>query len=100
MAKTKKRGKAPNPQKAFRRERDKIIREASEKALNQLYVLPLYILRCEFGFGPQRGKKFAEEFHRLHTAVATHQVKLETLYSEVQNGLNIDIDMDWSKGND
>lgn len=92
MAKKKKRGKAPNPQKAVQREKEKLVRKACEMALSTLIVIPLYVLRVEFGFGKERGQRFAREFKRLHTAVARGDVSIDTLKSELQYGMDIEAD--------
>ena len=95
MAKKKKRGKAPNPQKQLNREKDKFIRKACETTLNSLIVIPLYVLRMEFGFGKEHGQRFAREFKRIHTAVAKGEVSIDTLKSELEYGMDIEVDTNW-----
>lgn len=89
MAKKKKKGKAPNPQKAVQKEKDKLVRKACEIALGSVIVIPLYVLRVEFGFGKERGQRFAREFKRIHTAVAKGEVSIDTLKSELEYGMDI-----------
>lgn len=95
MAHKKKKGKAPNPQKAVQKERDKLVRKACEIALGSLIVIPLYVLRVEFGFGKERGQRFAKEFKRIHTAVARGDVSIDTLKSELEYGMDIFADTDF-----
>lgn len=99
MAKSKKKGKRPDLRKQVEKEKDKLVRKACEIALNTLIVIPLYVLRTEFGFGKERGQRFAREFKRIHTAVAKGEVSIETLKSELQWGMDIEADTDWSELN-
>ena len=96
MAHKKKKGKAPNLQKVLEKEKEKIARIACKKALGSLMVIPLYVLRVEFGFGKERGQRFATEFRRIHEAVSNGEVSIETLKSEVEYGMDIFPDTDFS----
>lgn len=97
MAKAKKRGKSPNMKKQLDRERDKLVRKACESALNSLIVIPLYVLRTEFGFGRVRGQRFAKAFQHIHTAVAKGDVSINTLKSELEYGMDIEADTNWEE---
>lgn len=94
------KGKRPNNQKymemQLKRQKDKFVKEACITALNALNVIPLYILAVNYGFGRKRGQAFAREFKRLHTAVSKGEVSIDTLKSEVEYKMGIEINTDWS----
>ena len=100
MAKSKKKGKGPSNKKVLERElkkeRDALIKMASAIAINHLNVIPLYVLRMQYGFGKKRGQKFIAEVMRIHNAVIAGEVSVETLKSELDYGMDIQIETDWT----
>lgn len=100
MAKTKKKGKRPDNRKMISRElskeRDELIKKASAIAINHLNIIPLYVLRMQYGFGKKRGQKFIAEVMRIHNAVVNGEVSVETLKSELDYGMDIQIETDWT----
>lgn len=100
MAKTKKKGKRPDNRKMINRElskkRDELIKQASAIAINHLNIIPLYVLRMQYGFGKKRGQKFIAEVMRIHNAVVNGEVSVETLKSELDYGMDIHVETDWS----
>lgn len=100
MAKTKKKGKRPDNRTMINRElskkRDELIKQASAIAINHLNIIPLYVLRMQYGFGKKRGQKFIAEVMRIHNAVVNGEVSVETLKSELDYGMDIHVETDWS----
>ena len=54
------------------------------------------MLRMQYGFGNKRGQKFIAEVMRIHNAVVNGEVSVETLKSELDYGMDIHVETDWS----
>lgn len=66
------------------RRQEKITLQGAQIAIEQLGVVPVYVLHEKFGFGHDRLIKYILEYQRIMDSVARGQVGLNTL-AEVVN---------------
>ena len=79
-----KRDKKRKEHRYLERQADKLKQEGAEKAIYTLYVLPLYVLREQFGFGNVRLMKFIDRFNRITEQMAQSKVPLSTLAKHIE----------------
>lgn len=87
-----KRDKKRKEHRYLERQADKLKKEGAEQAIDTLYVLPLYVLREQFGFGNVRLMKFIDRFNRITEQIAQNKVPLSTLakHIECETGIKLE----------
>lgn len=79
-----KRDKRLKEKRYLERRADKLKKQGAEQAIDTLYVLPLYVLREQFGFGNVRLMKFIDRFNRITEQMAQSKVPLSTLAKHIE----------------
>jgi hypothetical protein len=79
-----KRDKKRKEHRYLERQADKLKKEGAEQAIDMLYVLPLYVLREQFGFGNVRLVRFIDRFNSIAKQIHENKVPLRTLVEHIE----------------
>jgi len=79
-----KRDKKRKEHRYLERQADKLKLQGAEQAIDMLYVIPLYVLREQFGFGNVILMRFIERFNQITEQLGHKKVPLRTLVDHIE----------------